>query len=297
MAKDKQIKGIAYIADILRRKKPSVFTSKRLATSKAREIKNELKRLGKNVTIKNVLPLSKVNKSTKRKKFVPVLHKSFKEISNYFALADYPRLIQTKAKKNIWFRSKVSKSSLPLIQGGSQIEYEEYFKEFVDYVNSMTSMLDDNTRYEVDWFITTQKPIFENGIWVANIISCTIDGVEFLYGFAPEKPKPPQKAVVTEDEKKKKKKKQPIAEKPIKKKVEVDKKIQKEIELEQKKIELSKQLEKESKQREKESKQREKEKQTEANIREQEAQAKIARIKELKEMGFTTKEIMEILKG
>jgi hypothetical protein len=129
----------------------------------------------------------------------------------------------------------------------------------------MAGMEEDSTRYEVDWFITTKSPVKEQDKWVAEIISCTIDGNEFVYEFNENKPDEAPKKVVTTDVGVKKE------EKPTEKPTEDIARIDREIEL--------------SKQRERESKQRQ-----------QEVETKFQRIKELKEMGFTNQEILDLLK-
>jgi len=51
--KRKKIKGIGYIANVLRKYKPNSFKNQKSALEKAREIKKELK--GESITIKKVL--------------------------------------------------------------------------------------------------------------------------------------------------------------------------------------------------------------------------------------------------
>jgi len=192
--KRKETKGVSYIAvRILQKYQPSYFPTKKIALVKAREVLNTLKAEKRQVTVRSVLSITRKKTGQKKKKdSAPELSSDLYQPSDYFELVDYPNRIAVSSNR-IYFRSKISKSSLPMLRGGEEVEneYELYFSQIVNYFNRMASMITDPERkyksgYE-DWLIRCTEPKLEGKIYVSEIISCDIEGNEFLYGFDADK--------------------------------------------------------------------------------------------------------------
>lgn len=247
--KRKQIKGIQYISDVLRRYKPSAFKTSKSAKEKAREIKDKLK--GQKVTVKSILALSKQGRKKKEQEKLS-LPEFLSSPQPYFLLVgEIPRSILLEVDKRISFKSKISKKSLPLIQGGTEPDYNTYFADFVTFMNKYISTdveqgkgnFDDAYAYGV---VCTEPKGKDN---ISNIISVVIyeDGTyeEVDFGFDAENPDfLPTEKVIEDIRKGKEKKEKAIEEKPkevtpttqIDKEIELSKERQKEIELENKKL-------------------------------------------------------------
>lgn len=192
--KRKEIKGVSYIATrILQKYQPSYFPTKKIALVKAREVLDRLKADKQQVTVKSVLSITRKKAGERKKKDnAPQLSSDLSQPSDYFELVDYPNRIAVSSNR-IYFRSKISKSSLPMLRGGEEVEneYELYFSQIVNYFNRMAALITDPEKkyksgYE-DWLIKCTEPKLEGKIYVSEIISCDLEGNEFLYGFDADK--------------------------------------------------------------------------------------------------------------
>ena len=283
--KRKKIKGIGYIANVLRKYKPNSFKNQKSALEKAREIKKELK--GESITIKKVL--SFVVKKRVGKVELPTF---LAEPRYYFELVDFPDSIVTEVDKRIKFKSNISRKELPMIQGGtptqlsSQEVYKLYFDGYVNYINKLISqsVTIGNSTWGTDddnYLIICTKPNAKNVSYIKSV-KYDKEGnlVEEDYGFDAENPDfiPTKISLEEEDDKKEEKKKKKVVEpakeeKPKEEKPKEDDIVEKEIKLKEKEIELSKQRQKEQKLELK----------------------KLDKIAYLMKQGYTKKEIMKLL--
>lgn len=190
------IKGIG---DVLYERRPNLFKTKKDARVKAKEIQQELKRDKKKVTIGNIMAY--VKKKRKRKEEIPPLPPEMLSPNNYYILANYPDLILTEVDKRITLISKVSPKGVPPIKGGQDIDYYEYFADFVDYMNENVNLKKEQEGVDPgsdldDWFVMCVLVDKEKNIY--EIISCTEEEEEYLYGFDPNKSKnKPNKLIQT----------------------------------------------------------------------------------------------------
>lgn len=140
----------------------------------------------------------------------PFVDSNLTKPSYYFEMGDYPTWI-LRSSKDVWFVSNLIPDNLPDIQGGTLVEYQDYFAPFVNYVNGMASMTEPESKdYEDDWFVSCTEPEWneENGRWESEIISIDADGNIMDYGFDPLSPyKLAEKVITTE-------RKPPVEEKP-----------------------------------------------------------------------------------
>jgi hypothetical protein len=200
----KKYKGIRYIAKKLNyyfEKKYPKYTD---ALPKAREIFEDFKQRGEKVTVKNIFGVTRKKQLRPFKKKVvppseaPELPPELAEPSYFFELSDYPAKIAT-APNDLFFRSTISPSALDDIQGGSELDYtqvyEDYFKDFVTYINVLKSMTDPDLKlYEKEWFVRCTQPELDEktGKWVSLIVSTDVDGIQDdeipNYGFDPTDP-------------------------------------------------------------------------------------------------------------
>jgi hypothetical protein len=210
---------IKRVSEILTNFYSKRFSDKKVLREKAKEVVIGLKKTGESATIKNVLSFVRIKKS----KFIAKLPYEMSSVQNYFILVQYPNLILTQVDPRITIISKVSPPNLPPIKGLTEIDYDEYFADFVNHCNELASLSEEG-RYEQDWFVTTRLIDEKRNIF--EIISCSGEDengnvVEFDYGFDRNKPKRvPKESITTDDkppEKEKEKPKEDIKEKDVEK--------------------------------------------------------------------------------
>jgi len=200
----KKLKGVKYIALKLKKyfgKKYPKYTD---ALPKARELFADFKAQGQKVTVKGIFERTRKKQVNPFKKkaapitAAPELPTELSELSNFFQLSEYPARIST-APNDLFFRSTISPIGLEDIQGGTEIDYsevyEEYFKDFVNYINRLMSMTDPSQKiYENEWFVRCKEPEFdkETGRWISLIVSVDANGEQddtlLSYGFDPSDP-------------------------------------------------------------------------------------------------------------
>jgi hypothetical protein len=194
----KKYKGVRYIAQRLTKYQKGKYKNYTSALPDARKFFTELKKDKKKVTIKNIWALSRSRKlgrpSSKKKQVkkpgVPELDKNLADLSFYFETMDYPTWI-LRCSKDLYFVSEISPSALPDIQGGTSVSYEDYFSDYVNYINGMASLATPgDNRYETEWLVTCTEPKYNKAKkrYESKIISVNSDGTPTDYGFDPKKP-------------------------------------------------------------------------------------------------------------
>jgi hypothetical protein len=205
MANKKKLpkKGVRYIASKLNKYFKKKYPTKKGALPKAKEVLSQLKSNGEKVTIKNISKLIRTPRGTTPKKGLPPT--IFRELSTpkeYYNLADYPNWIQLTTNE-VWFDSKISPEGMPMIQGGSSVEYNDYFKSFVDYANEMVALSDgDIDSLNMEYLVVCTKPNKKNprGRWESQIICIGTDGIPYNFGYDPKNPdKAPTSVETTPD--------------------------------------------------------------------------------------------------
>lgn len=185
--------SISRVIDVFDRYYPKRFPNSKEKREKAKEIVSKLKLTGESATVANILSLIRKKRG---EKFVPVLPEEMSSVQNYFILVKYPDLILTEVDPKITLISRVSNPNLPPIKGLTEIDYEEYFGDFVRYCNDLAGLAEEG-RYEEDWFVTTR--LIDEERYIFEIIPCTGDGKEFYYKFDVNNlEKKPRKTVTTE---------------------------------------------------------------------------------------------------
>ena len=183
-------KGVRYIASKLNKYFEKKYPTKQSASVKAKEILSKLKSNGEKVTIKNISKLIRTPRGTNPKKGVaPIIYRELAEPNEYFALVQYPDWIQATTNE-VWFDSKISPEGMPMIQGGSKVDYN-YFRAFVDYVNKIVALEQGNEDlYQSEWFVVCTKPNNKNPRkrWESQIIAIGSDGIQYSFGFDPKNP-------------------------------------------------------------------------------------------------------------
>lgn len=184
--------GIMFIASALNKRFKRRFPTVASAKEDARHFIAQQKKAGAKVT------LTSLYDNYRKRKIKPNLlgiPESLSEPDNFFSLVDYPERILGVAN-NIYFKSALSPSTLPRIQGGKLITYEEYFSDFVSYCNDLKKYAIDEKQYDEDWYVrcvpdtdkNDDKINKANGKLFFRIISCDADGNPFDYGFNPRRP-------------------------------------------------------------------------------------------------------------
>lgn len=186
-------KGIRYIADKLHKYYPKRYKNKTLALPRAREIVAQLKSEGKKVTWRNAKKLEV--KKRVPKEGVPELTPFLSTPQPYYELINYPKEI-VKLSNRLWLISEVSAGIFDEIEGGSEVDFDDTFHDFVTYCNNMLRLQDEEQRKEddgsarFDYNVVCTPPMWNKQTkrYESKIISCTSDGDKFDYGFNPEQP-------------------------------------------------------------------------------------------------------------
>lgn len=190
-------KGVRYIAQSLNKYFGKQYPSYKSALPKAREVFGELQSSKQKVKLSTIFPL--VRKGRKGKKGAPELDPELAVPMHYFDLQRYPILI-TRVSNELWFTSDLYNSGEKEIRGGSLVDYQDYFSQYVNYINSLASQYPrDENRYTESWFVKCTEPVFNRyrKRWESKIISVDETGVQVDYGFSGKKtpqeaPKPPK---------------------------------------------------------------------------------------------------------
>jgi hypothetical protein len=193
----KKYKGVRYIAQRLTKYQKGKYKTYSDALPDARRFFADIKENKKKVIISNIWDLSRTRRT---KSGAPVLDRNLNQKSYYFELIDYPRWIM-RMPNNIYFISEISPDIDNVIQGGTLVEYEKYFSDFVNYVNAMSGLSSPSeNRYETDYMVTCTAPIMNKATkrYESKIISVNANGIKMSYGFDPKQPsKLPTQIVVS----------------------------------------------------------------------------------------------------
>ena len=190
----KKYKGVRYIAKSLAKYQKGKYPSYNKALPDARKYLATLKENNEKVILKNIWKYSRKRKPTTTKSGArgkaPTIDKNLLDYSFYFDLIDYPTWI-LRCTNRVYFVSNLIPSRLPVIQGGTSIDYEDYFAPYVNFINGMKGLTNpEENRYETDWLVTCSEPAWNNATkrWESKISSIDSNGNEFDYGFDPNTP-------------------------------------------------------------------------------------------------------------
>ena len=184
----KKYKGVRYVAKVLNKYFTKKYPRYTDALPKAREVYQQLKGQGQKVKVDNITALVR----KKRKKGVPELPESLSSLSYYFELVNYPQYV-IQCTNQIWFQSEISPDGLEIFQGGQPVDYETYFSDYVNFINSAkANTLPEEKLYETEWMVTCTQPEQgkgkNKGKWISKIISVDGAGDKIDYGFDPKNP-------------------------------------------------------------------------------------------------------------
>ena len=206
-------KGVRYIAQKLRKYYPKRFPTYKEALTKAKTIKSQLDlrpdEQSKKVNLKNIFSIERIPRIKKTPIEEPIIPEKFYQAYEYFYIIDVPTDIASQLPENVFVESKISKESLPLLQGltdnvvefykstGKELE-NEYFSDFINYGNVLQSI--SGNKYPM--FFTYTKPKLIDGKWIMYLITCDEGDEETPptkcdYGFDPENPQTPTEFVVS----------------------------------------------------------------------------------------------------
>jgi len=187
----KKFKGVKHISGQLRKYFPGKFPTYKSALSESRLVLAQIQDAGERVNNKNIF--SKVRKTRVGKSPAPDLGAFLLDQNHYYMLTEY--VIEIKKLPNtITFNSKLIPSGLPPIVGGGNINYDEYFKPYVDYINKQVGLIpegEDSGSDRSDYFLKCTQPREDKknkGRWISDILSVDSNGDEFDYGFDPKNP-------------------------------------------------------------------------------------------------------------
>lgn len=199
--KRKPTKGIRYIALKLKKYYPKRFPKFPDALKKARIIFDALKSENKRVTVVNIFSIERHHRKPKEEK--PLIPPMLLDASPFFDLTLTPDNIENFLPTNLKVKSKLSSSSLPLLDGGVDNDeeqyagyvYEQYFKTFVNWSNELAAV----TQNQYPTYFCFTEPQFKNGEWITEIITCSEDGIKCDFGFDPDSAATPSQIFISDD--------------------------------------------------------------------------------------------------
>jgi len=207
-----KFKGVRGVSKALSYYYKKRYSDPKALKEKAKEINQLLISQKLNPTIENILSLARKKQiaPSKLKKTLPQTQKpelpdSLKQVSYYFELIEYPRYILS-CTNEIFFTSKLWDETLDDIQGGSLVEYNEYFSDYVNYINSMKAQTSPSEKkYETDWLIKCTEPVYNPNLkrWESKITSVDDDEDLIDYGFDPKNPKGKSNSLILSQQKSK----------------------------------------------------------------------------------------------
>jgi len=183
-----QAKGVRYIAKKLTKYQKGKYSSYNKALPEARIIFGKLKENKQDIILKNIWGYSRKVGKKRGSKEIPYIPQDLLDDHNYWETLEFaPQFKKTSDK--IFFESTISPSTLPEIQGGTLIDAEEYFKDFVRFCNALkreNAPEEDSSTDE--WQVRCTEPTPINGKWISTIICTDSKGDVTNYGFDPDKP-------------------------------------------------------------------------------------------------------------
>jgi len=189
--KRKQTKGVRYIAKVLNKYQKKKYSTYNSALPDARKILSEIKsKTGADgrVNIKNIWQYSRSRRDKKEDK-IPYVHSDLLTADWYFNLKLYPSLIDASSNK-VFFTSTLSPKNSPIIQGGTKVDYDQYFAAFVTYINKIIANT-DRSRYEAEFNVICTPPKQnpnKGNRWESTIQCIDEYGDQTNYGFDPNNP-------------------------------------------------------------------------------------------------------------
>lgn len=181
----KNKKGVRYIAQSLVKYFGKKYPKYTMALPKARELNKAFTKQKKKVGTKAIFEAMRKKRGTAG---APALPTKLAEPQYYFFLSDYPMYI-TRCSNKLFFKSKLWKKSLGLIQGGSTPDYGTYFAPYVNYINGLSQNYSpDDNPYDHEWLVKCTQPVFNKNKkrWESEVISVDSNGDRAVYGFDPE---------------------------------------------------------------------------------------------------------------
>jgi hypothetical protein len=196
-------KGVKYIAKELQKYFKKRYPNYTSALPRARQILDSIISSGGRVGVKAIFELErrKQKNPASKKVTVPVvpiapeLDEGLATPTNYFLLNEYSNYME-RGSTEIWYRSTISPLGLMDIQGGEtglgEETYEIYFSDYVNYINSLVRLTEDeeDKDYTQNWQVVCTQPELdeETGRWISTIVSGNlVDNVfiidELNFGF------------------------------------------------------------------------------------------------------------------
>lgn len=194
--KAKKTKGVQYIAQKLKKYFGKKYSTYKLALPKARELFEKLQAEGRNVNVKNIFDLVRKHRGPKDDEKAPFVNPLMFDVVSFFDAgvleSNYPLWI-SEASNKIEFRSKISPKGLDVFPGGSKVDYQTHFKDFVNHCNRMFNLMrekDEVPETDDGALISTTIPKQDKKTkqWYCEIYTCDAYGEDQDYGFDQNNP-------------------------------------------------------------------------------------------------------------
>lgn len=208
--KQGRTKGVQYLAQKLHKYFKNKYPTYQSALPRARELFATIKAdKDRKVNIKNLFDLERKHRGPKGDEQAPFVNPRMFDVVSFFEPgmleSNYPTWI-SEASNKIEFRSKISPEELSVFPGGSKVNYDTHFKDFVNHCNRMFNLMrakDEIPETDDGALITTSLPKQDKKTkqWYCEISPCDVFGEDQDYKFDPKNPKaePTEIVIPSED--------------------------------------------------------------------------------------------------
>jgi hypothetical protein len=181
-------KGVRYITNTLLKKYPKRYKSRKEASDEANRLLSILNSEGKKVTKGNAINILVSERKSRRVYKTTELPKSMTDALPYYEVEYLLKdIFMLPSEPKITFTSELIPEGLPEIVSGKEYSYSDYFKAYVNYMDSLRSQSEVDY-YEQEWFVRctkAKKTKIHADTFYSRIIACDAFGNEISdsYGF------------------------------------------------------------------------------------------------------------------
>ena len=181
-------KGVRYITNALLKKYPKRYKSRKEASEEASRLLSILQSSNKKVTKGNAISILVGERKSRRVYKTTDLPKSMTDALPYYEIEYLLKdIFILPSEPKITFTSELMPEGLPPLISGKEYNYSEYFKAYVNYIDSLRAQSEVDY-YEQEWFVRctkAKKTKIHADTFYSRIIACDAFGNEISdsYGF------------------------------------------------------------------------------------------------------------------
>lgn len=184
----KKLKGVRYVANVLKKYFKKKYPTYNSALPKAREVYTQLTSTGQKITVANIQFLIRKRRIGKPGEKAPLLFYKLTSPEPYFELVKYSQYISVTTSE-VYFISDIFNEGVDYIQGGTKSKYKDTFQGLVNFSNRQASEKQITDSDDIEIYVMCTRPVKGTGTlqgkWVSRIVTTDASGVEQDYGYDP----------------------------------------------------------------------------------------------------------------